>query len=149
MYYEEYKAKLDEAAIPYCSPEEYADGASEPVVLMPYVHKMYELLPAADLVISRAGALTVAEITVSGRASILIPSPNVTENHQFHNAKAVADKGGALLLEEKELTSERLVSLITDLRNHPEARKAMEDAAKAVSIPDSASRIVRTITDRL
>ena len=149
MYYDEYRAKLEEGGIPFCSPEEAAAGSDAPVVLMPYVHKMYELLPAADLVISRAGALTVAEITVTGRASILIPSPNVTENHQYHNAKAVADQGGALLLEEKDLTPERLCSLTEDMRSHPDARKAMEEAARAASIPDSAERIVRTIAERL
>ena len=149
MYYDEYRAKLDETGIPYCSLEESLAGDPRPVVLMPYVHRMYEMLPAADLVVSRAGALTVAEITVSGRASIMIPSPNVTENHQYFNAKAVADKGGALLIEEKELTAERLIETIEAVRNRPEERKAMEDAAKAVSIPDSAERIVRSILAQL
>ncbi len=149
MYYKEYKAKLEEGGIPFCSPEERAAGADAPVVLMPYVHKMFELLPAADLVVSRAGALTVAEITVSGRAAILIPSPNVTENHQYYNAKAVADVGGAVLIEEKDLTPALLTERIEALRNDPEARKKMEDAAKAASIPDSAERIVRTIAERL
>ncbi len=149
MYYKEYKAKLDEAGVPYCSPEEALAGADAPVVLMPYVDKMYELLPAADLVVARAGALTVAEITVSGRAAILIPSPNVTENHQYYNAKAVADKGGAVLIEEKELTPELLTERIEGLRSDPDARRRMEEAAKAASIPDSAARIVRLIADAL
>ena len=65
-----------------------------------YIDNMEYYLMACDLVISRAGALSVAETTVCGKASILIPSPNVTGNHQFYNAKAVADRGGAMLLEE-------------------------------------------------
>ena len=62
--------------------------------LLEYADNMHEYLSAADLVISRAGALTVSEITACGKASILIPSPNVTGNHQYFNAKVVADKGG-------------------------------------------------------
>ncbi len=75
---------------------------------------MHEYLSAADLVISRAGALTVSEITACGKASILIPSPNVTGNHQFFNAKVVADKGGAIIIEEKDLSDEKLLGTYCD-----------------------------------
>ena len=74
--------------------------------VMGYIDHMEYYLMACDLVISRAGALSVAETTVCGKASILIPSPNVTGNHQFYNAKAVSDRGGAILVEEKDLVIE-------------------------------------------
>ena len=69
-----------------------------------YIEDMPDYLAASDVIISRAGALSVAEITMCGKASILIPSPMVTGNHQYFNAKSVADKGGAVLIEEKILT---------------------------------------------
>ena len=62
-----------------------------------YINDMQNYLGAADLIISRAGALSVAETTVCGKAAILIPSPNVTGNHQYFNAKSVADKGLSLI----------------------------------------------------
>lgn len=91
-----------------------------------YIYNMQDYLTAADLVISRSGALTVSEITVCGKASILIPSPNVTGNHQYHNAKAVADKGGAVIMEEKDLSAEALLSIISDFKANPQKLKRME-----------------------
>ena len=76
---------------------------------------MENYLAACDLVISRAGALSVAETTVCGKAAILVPSPNVTGNHQYYNAKAVADRGGAILLEEKDMTAEGLIREVMQL----------------------------------
>ncbi len=96
-----------------------------------YIDDMENYLAASDLIISRAGALSVAEMTVCGRASILIPSPNVTGNHQYFNAKAVADRGGAILLEEKDLTAEKLIEEVIYLKNNPEAIERMGRAAKA------------------
>ena len=111
------------------------------IKVMPYIDNMNEYLNACDVVISRAGALTISEITACGKASILIPSPNVTGNHQFHNAKVVADKGGAILLEEKDLTADALVKAILELKNHPEALKRMEQASRDAGRTDSADMI--------
>lgn len=94
-----------------------------------YINDMPTYLSASDLIISRAGALSVAETTVCGKAAILIPSPNVTGNHQYFNAKSVADKGGAILLEEKDLTSEGLISEVMRLRNNPEVLEKMSRAS--------------------
>ena len=98
--------------------------------LMEYIKNMDDYLKAADVVIGRSGALTVSEITVCGRASILIPSPNVTGNHQYFNAKAVADKGGAILIEEKDLTDELLLESIMKLKKNRTLLAEMEEAAK-------------------
>ncbi|MBE6036884.1 MAG: undecaprenyldiphospho-muramoylpentapeptide beta-N-acetylglucosaminyltransferase [Clostridiales bacterium] len=120
-----------------------AEGGN--VVLFPYVNNMHEYLLAADLVISRSGALTVSEITACGKASVLIPSPNVTGNHQFFNAKVVADRGGAVLLEEKDLTPERLVASILAVKSDAEKKASMEAAARAVGTADAAKAIVASM----
>lgn len=109
--------------------------------LKKYIDNMQDYLGAADLVISRSGALTVSEITVCGKASVLIPSPNVTGNHQYHNAKAVADKGGAILLEEKELSAEKLMDIIADLKSDSGRIKKMEEASRAAA-PVNATGII-------
>ncbi len=105
--------------------------------ILEYADNMHEYLSAADLVISRAGALTVSEITACGKAAILIPSPNVTGNHQFFNAKVVADKGGAIILEEKDLSDEKLLGTILRLKNNKEALNIMSAASAKVGRVDA------------
>ncbi len=102
---------------------------SEKIKILPYVDNMHVYLNAADLVISRSGALTVSEITACGKPSILIPSPNVTGNHQYFNAKAIAEKGGAILIEEKDLNTKKLLGVILRLMANREAINAMAEAA--------------------
>ncbi|HVI42851.1 MAG TPA: undecaprenyldiphospho-muramoylpentapeptide beta-N-acetylglucosaminyltransferase [Anaerovoracaceae bacterium] len=109
--------------------------------ILEYADNMHEYLSAADLVISRAGALTVSEITACGKASILIPSPNVTGNHQFFNAKVVADKGGAIIMEEKDLTDEKLLGTILRLKNNKEALNSMSAASAKVGRIDAVDLI--------
>ena len=75
-------------------------------------------LPACDLVISRAGASSISEIAILGKPSILIPSPNVAENHQYHNAMTLASNDGAILIEEKNLDGEILAKTVQDLKNN-------------------------------
>lgn len=96
-----------------------------------YINDMQNYLGAADLIISRAGALSVAETTVCGKASILIPSPNVTGNHQYFNAKSVADKGGAVLIEEKNLTAENLIGEVMRLKNNKSLLQEMSRASRS------------------
>lgn len=106
-----------------------------------YINDMESYLGAADLIISRAGALSVAETTVCGKASILIPSPNVTGNHQFFNAKSVADRGGTVLIEEKDLNPEGLLAEVMRLKNNPEILEKMSRASKACA-PLSATELI-------
>lgn len=106
-----------------------------------YINNMQDYLAATDLVISRSGALTVSEITVCGKASVLIPSPNVTGNHQYFNAKAVADKGGAIIVEEKTLTPESLLKIISHLKSNPEKLEDMEIASLKTA-PYDATKII-------
>ena len=111
------------------------------IVIKPYIDDMVSYLSAADLVISRSGALTCAEVCACGRASVLIPSPNVTGNHQYYNAKEVADAGGAVLIEEKDFTFDRMMELIVRFLNEPEELKEMSRKAAAFAGQDAAQTI--------
>jgi UDP-N-acetylglucosamine--N-acetylmuramyl-(pentapeptide) pyrophosphoryl-undecaprenol N-acetylglucosamine transferase len=114
---------------------------NENINILEYVDNMHEYLSASDLVISRAGALTISEITACGKASILIPSPNVTGNHQYYNAKVVADEGGAIIIEEKELSDEKLLGTILRLKNNKEALNKMSGASMKVGRIDAVDMI--------
>jgi len=113
----------------------------ENIHILPYLDKMDQALGACDLVISRSGALTVSEIIVSGKPSILIPSPNVTGNHQYYNAKVLSDKGGAILVEEKDLDAEKLIETLMKMINNRESISQMAKICSA-SAPESASEII-------
>lgn len=115
------------------------------IMVESYINDIQYYLGAADLIISRAGALSVAESTVCGRALILIPSPNVTGNHQYYNAKSVSDHGGAILLEEKDLTSEKLIAEVMRLKNQPALLEEMERASKACAPLDACEMIYTEI----
>lgn len=117
----------------------FAPGES--LVVKEYINNMPELLAAADLVISRAGALTLAELEAEGRAAILIPSPNVAENHQYYNAMELQKAGAAVVIEEKELTGEKLVSTVSGLLAEPGKLAAMGKNARTLSVDDSLDRI--------
>ncbi|MEG1073566.1 MAG: undecaprenyldiphospho-muramoylpentapeptide beta-N-acetylglucosaminyltransferase [Ruthenibacterium sp.] len=110
-----------------------------------YIDDMPAKLAAADLVISRAGALTLAEISAVGKASILIPSPNVAENHQYYNAMQLQKLGAALVVEEKDLTGEKLIAMVDDLTKDPTELLIMGTKAKALSNPDSLEKIWKTL----
>jgi UDP-N-acetylglucosamine--N-acetylmuramyl-(pentapeptide) pyrophosphoryl-undecaprenol N-acetylglucosamine transferase len=117
--------------------------------VMEYTDAICAYMCAADLVISRAGALTVSEITACGRASVLIPSPNVTGNHQFFNAKSVADRGGALLIREAELSPARLLDAVLRLKNNKTLLNRMSAASESLGRLDAADRIYERITEGL
>ena len=102
-------------------------------------------MAAADVVICRSGASSLSEIEAMGKASILIPSPNVAENHQYHNAMALVSKDAAVLIEEKELTGERLAQELDRLLSSPERREKLGANAKALAITDANERIYGVI----
>ncbi len=130
-YYEDILARCKEQGI----------DPAENVRIKLYIDDMPDHLAASDLIIARAGALSVAEICVSGRASILVPSPNVTGNHQYFNAKSVADRGGAILIEEKEFTSNRLNREVAALRDDPDRLRSMEEASRSC-VPGDATEVI-------
>ena len=94
---------------------------------LPYSDNMPTLMEAADLVICRAGAMTLAEISASRKAAILIPSPNVVKNHQYHNAYALSKKQAAILLEEAEVSAKKIHEIICTLKANPNKRLSLEN----------------------
>lgn len=135
QYYDEILDKAKEKNI----------GIQPNIMVKSYINDIQYYLGAADLIISRAGALSVAESTVCGRALLLIPSPNVTGNHQYYNAKSVADHGGAILIEEKDLTSEKLIAEVMRLKNQPQLLEAMAKASKSCAPLDACEMIYTEI----
>ena len=110
-----------------------------------YIDDMYRCMAAADVVICRSGASSLSEVEAMGKASILIPSPNVAENHQYHNAMALVSKDAAVLIEEKDLTGERLAQELDRLLSSPQRRRQLEANAKALAITDANERIYAVI----
>ena len=102
-------------------------------------------MAAADLVIGRAGASSLSEIEALGKASILIPSPYVAENHQFHNAMALVNRGAGSIIEEKDLTSESLSQAIDSMLSNPTKLIQIEENAKNMSITNARERIANII----
>ena len=113
--------------------------------LLEYIDNMPQCLSAADLVIGRAGALTLSEIEAKSKASILIPSPNVAENHQFHNAMALVRRGAAEIIEEKDLSGESLWKKVTKIVSDPQRLRSLGENAGKMEILDANERIYRVI----
>lgn len=125
----------------YSNIMENADKTNARVTYLQYIDDMPKYLNACDLAITRSGALTVSEITACGRASVMIPSPYVTNNHQYYNAKVVADRGGAILIEEKDLTNGKVADEIEQLMNDRQILEKMEKASAALGTVTSAGKI--------
>ncbi len=117
--------------------KEYGLEGKENLILSEYIYDMPRQMAAADIVISRAGAMTVSELALMRKASIMIPSPNVAENHQYKNAKVIADKGGTVLLEEKELFGGTLKAEVERLMNDSGKREKMGNAVAAFADRDA------------
>lgn len=109
-----------------------------------FISDMATAYRAADLVVSRAGAGTISELQILGMPAVLIPSPNVAENHQYHNAKAVADAGGAVLLEDKDAIGQ-IAPVVTNLVTDTRALKNMSEKISDMALPNAAKMIVDQI----
>ena len=112
-----------------------------------YIYDMPECFAAADLVIGRSGASTLSELEAAGKASILIPSPNVAENHQYHNAMTLVRKDAAVVIEEKDLTGKRLCDAFDQLFADPERLRRLGENAASLAINDANDRIYRQIIE--
>ncbi len=110
-----------------------------------YIYDMDIAMNAADLVISRAGASTLAELTAIGKPAVLVPSPYVTDNHQEHNARAIESGGGAAVITEADLNAETLNKVIEDITQSPGALAKMKKASAAMGVRDSLDRIYKEI----
>ena len=111
------------------------------VEIREYINDMARCLSACDLVICRAGASSLSEFQALGKASILIPSPNVTENHQFHNAMALVNNNAAVIIEEKDLTGDRLLEEINKLINNKERLDEIGKNAKNMACLNAKEQI--------
>ncbi len=118
---------------------------SEEINIREYINDMDVCMAAADLVICRAGAITLGELQACKKPSILIPSPYVAENHQFHNAMTLKRSGAAEILEEKDLTGESLINKVEKLVKDNDRLKAMSNAAGKSAIIDANERIYAEI----
>ena len=114
-----------------------------------YITDMPRVLAAADLVICRAGAITLSELQARGKASILIPSPNVAENHQYHNAMALVKRNAAECIEESELSGEKLMAMADSLLGDPDKLRIMSQNAQKMAVTDACSRIYDIMTEVL
>jgi UDP-N-acetylglucosamine--N-acetylmuramyl-(pentapeptide) pyrophosphoryl-undecaprenol N-acetylglucosamine transferase len=113
----------------------------------PFLYEMHQEMHAADVVVCRSGATTLAELAAAGKAAILIPLPTATDDHQRANAAAMAAAGAAVLLDQREAGSSRLAREIASLCADRPARERMGRAAAALARPDAAAEIAARIID--
>jgi UDP-N-acetylglucosamine--N-acetylmuramyl-(pentapeptide) pyrophosphoryl-undecaprenol N-acetylglucosamine transferase len=126
--------------------EAYRTSGSFPKArVVAYLDPIVEEIAAADLVVARAGAMTIGELSAIGRAAIFVPFAAATNNHQELNARVVEKAGGAVVITEKELTPERLGKAIADLIGDPQRMRRMGDAARTLAAPEATKRIVDSI----
>jgi UDP-N-acetylglucosamine--N-acetylmuramyl-(pentapeptide) pyrophosphoryl-undecaprenol N-acetylglucosamine transferase len=118
-----------------------AAGRGDSAEVVAFLDDMVERMAGADLVLSRSGATTCAELTVGGRAAVLVPFAQAAADHQRTNAKALEDAGAARMIEEKDLTGEALAREITALVDEPSRIGVMEEAARRLGRPDAAARV--------
>jgi UDP-N-acetylglucosamine--N-acetylmuramyl-(pentapeptide) pyrophosphoryl-undecaprenol N-acetylglucosamine transferase len=111
-------------------------------VVRPFIEEMAATYQMADLVVCRAGASTVAELAVCGRAAILIPYPFAAHNHQRINAQKLVERGAAKMIEDGTLNGPLLAKTILDLYSHPEELRRMEEKIQPVGRPRAAEEIV-------
>ncbi|WP_203362227.1 undecaprenyldiphospho-muramoylpentapeptide beta-N-acetylglucosaminyltransferase [Bacillus sp. REN10] len=120
-------------------------GKPENVAIAPFIYNMPEVLVESDLVLSRAGATTLAELTALGVPSILVPSPYVTNNHQEKNARSLTDHQAAILLHEKDLTAETLIKHLDGILLDESQLQTMKQAAEQLGIQDASDRLYKVM----
>jgi UDP-N-acetylglucosamine--N-acetylmuramyl-(pentapeptide) pyrophosphoryl-undecaprenol N-acetylglucosamine transferase len=129
--YERVRAAVDSEGLPAC--------------VLPFVKKIHMAYAAADLVVCRAGAMTLAEIAVCGLPAVLVPYPYAAHNHQEVNASNMVDRGAAVCIVDAELTGERLAKEVAHLLADRQALSRMSANARLFARPDAASRLARTL----
>ena len=123
--------------------KELYEAAGVKAEVAPFISDMAGVYRRTDLLVSRAGATSLAEICVLGLPSILLPFPYAADNHQEYNARMVAERGGALLRRESDLESAGLAVDILKIITDPEEMKRMGAKAREVSFPDASDAIVK------
>lgn len=112
-----------------------------------YIYDMPLWMAAADVILSRAGSSSLNEIAASGTPCVIVPSPNVTDNHQEKNARILEQRGAAVVVRESECSGELLYQTVQQLLDDAPQRKKMSQALRTLAIVDSTERIYRTILD--
>lgn len=120
---------------------------NQSISVVPYIENMPEVFANVELVVSRSGATTLAELTALGLPSILVPSPYVTNDHQTRNAESLTKRGAAKMIPEKQLSGERLIESVDDLMLNEELRKEMANAAKKLGLPTAADDLIQMIKE--
>ena len=133
-------AKLSAAVVSTCG-----DAAGKGVFVEEYIHNMDAVMAAADLVMCRSGASTLSELAALGKPAILIPSPNVTNNHQEKNARALERVCAAKVLLEGGFTPESLYAEVAEMLRDTAAMDAMGSAMYATAVPDATERITELL----
>ena len=134
-YFEEMKAKIGGTTLEKVSNFK----------MVPYISKLPQVFADVSLAVSRSGATTLSEVTALGLPTILIPSPNVTEDHQTKNAMSLVNKGAAKIIPEDRLTGDKLIDEIDRMMQDKHERDAMAKAAKKAGVPDAADRLANVL----
>ena len=113
-----------------------------------YINDMAVCMACADIVVCRSGASTLAELEAAGKASILIPSPIVAGNHQYHNAMVLGKAGASIVIEQKDVTPEKIISYLDDFYKNPEKLEVMSYNSSELAIKDTPQRIL-SVVDKL
>ena len=117
--------------------------AGVPAEVVPFLYDMPAAISAADVVVARAGAMTVAELTTCGKPAILIPLPNAIYDHQAKNAKVMEDAGAAVVIPQSQLSGAKLTEVLAGVLDDPEKMRAMRTASLGLRRMDAAEAIVR------
>ena len=117
------------------------------LIFKEYIDNMYTCMCAADLIISRAGAMTITELTEIGRPSILVPYPAAAENHQYYNAMTLVNENAAVLIEDKGLTKAKLIDEVSRLYSDMALLRLMEENAGRIRKPNAADIILKEIIE--
>jgi len=123
------------------------DQENDALDIREYIYNMPTVMAAADVIVSRAGSSACNEIAASGTPCILIPSPNVTDNHQEKNARAIVDRGGAVLLLEKDCTPQVMYEKIKEILSDCQRQNQMSTALRGACVLDSAERICNILEE--
>lgn len=117
------------------------------VAIVPYIYNMEEIFFAADVIVGRAGAITVSEITALGKAAVLVPSPYVAHNHQEYNARYLEKNGAARVIVESSLTGEKLYKEISLVLQNNAVLKKMQSDSEKIGITDACETIYKCIKE--
>jgi len=126
--------------------DRYQHLATDRIKIYPFIKEMNLLYSVADIIISRAGAASVSELCLVGKTTLLIPSPNVAENHQFHNANALVRQNAAILIEEKDL-DQSFETVFRAVVESPKKQLELEKNIRLMAKPEATKEIIKMINN--